>query len=205
MVAAPGMALCAPAPRLAQPLDGTKNAVAETNLGDLVADAMRAAVNADFALVQASALQPVTIPAGDLKEDDIRAMIVFADDTITVLQLGGARISDALERSLSMLPYPNKGFLQVSGLKVRFDSEAPPGSRVQSVVVATTNAPLDSAKTYRVAVPESLAKGALGYFRVFNSAPRDRSDITLSQALAQFAAANSPISLRVEGRIRPTQ
>jgi 2',3'-cyclic-nucleotide 2'-phosphodiesterase (5'-nucleotidase family) len=205
MVAAPGMALCAPAPRLAQPLDGAKNAVAETNLGDLVADAMRAAVNADFALVQASALQPVTIPAGDLKEDDIRAMIVFADDTITVLQLGGARISDALERSLSMLPYPNKGFLQVSGLKVRFDSEAPPGSRVQSVVVATTNAPLDSAKTYRVAVPESLAKGALGYFRVFNSVPRDRSDITLSQALAQFAAANSPISLRVEGRIRTTQ
>ncbi len=202
--------------RLAQPLDGTRSAVAETDLGNLVADAMRAAVNADFALVQSSALQAAHIPAGDLGEDEIRALLVFADDTITVLALDAAHLAEALERSVSMVPHPNKGFLQVSRLRLRFDPSRAPGARVVSIAVGASgpfdlaqgrraplpDAPLEPDRAYRVAVPESLAKGALGYFRVFNSAPRERTDITLLQAVSRFAAASTPVVARVEGRIQ---
>ena len=191
--------------RSTQPLDGSKNAVAETTLGNLVADALRAAAAADFAFIQASALQPVTIAPGELGLEEIRSMLVFADEPITVLRLDAGRIEDALERSLGLLPNPNKGFLQLSGLKVRFDQRRPPGKRVQSIVVAKNDTPLDRQKTYRVAVPESLAKGALGYFRVFDSVPRQRADVTLSEAVRRFVAANTPLAPRVEGRIKPTR
>jgi len=204
LVAAAGVGNAAAA-RLAQPLDGARSAVAETDLGNLVADAMRAAVNADFALVQSSALRAAQIPAGDLGDEEIRNMLVFPDDTITVLELDPAHLADALERSVSMVPQPSKGLLQVSRLRVRFDPSRAPGQRIVSIAAAATNAPLEPNRAYRVAVPESLAKGALGYFRVFNSAPRERSDTTIVQAVSRFAAANTPVVARVEGRIQATQ
>jgi len=188
--------------RLTAPLDGAKSALAETNLGDLVADAMRAAGDADFAFIQASALQAVTVPAGDFDLGKARGMLVLPDEPIVVMRLEGARVKEALERSLALLPYPNKGFLQVSGLKVRFDPAAPAGARTQSIIPTFAQAPFDQNKTYRVAAPESLARGGLGYFRVFNSARREKTDVTLIQALTRFIAAKSPLAPRVEGRIQ---
>jgi len=204
--------------RLAAPLDGAKNAVAETSLGNLVADAVRAAGAAtdqvapapllppsDFAFVQASALQPGTVPAGAVAADLARRIFVLPDEAIVVLQLDSAHITDALERSLALLPYPNKGFLQVSGLKLRFDPARPAGERVLSIATMPGNTPLASGRLYRVAMPESLAAGGLGYFRVFNSAPRQRIDATLSQALSRFIAANSPLLARIEERIQAAE
>jgi 2',3'-cyclic-nucleotide 2'-phosphodiesterase (5'-nucleotidase family) len=201
--------------RLAAPLDGARNAVAETNLGDLVADATRAAIatepgdqGADFAFIQASALQPGLEPADGVTADLARRILVLPDETVAVLQLSSGQIKECLERSLALLPYPNKGFLQVSGLKLRFDAARPPGDRVVSIVTAPgpagggASAPLAAGRLYRVAMPESLAAGGLGYFRIFNSAPRQRTEITLSQALSRFIAANSPVLARVEGRIQ---
>jgi 2',3'-cyclic-nucleotide 2'-phosphodiesterase (5'-nucleotidase family) len=195
----------ADAAQLAVPLDGAKNAVAETNMGDLVADAMRDAVQSDFALIQASALQAVTVPAGDLAAAAMREILVLPDEPIVVLQLDAAHIKDTLERSFALLPYPNKGFLQVSGLKVRFDPKRPVDARVQSIVSATTDASLEPNKMYQVAVPDSLARGTLGYFRVFGGIEVKRTDVTLAQALSQFVAAHSPLSPRVESRLKATQ
>lgn len=205
LVAALTAAVAADAPRLAVPLDGTKNAVAETNLGDLVADAMRDAAQSDFAFIQASALQAAAVPAGDLTPDAMRDTLVLPDEPIVVLQLDAAHIKEALERSLALLPYPNKGFLQVSGLKVRFDPSQSAGARLQSIVSAVNDQPLAPNKAYRIAVPDSLARGTLGYFRVFNGVTRERSNVTLVRALSQYAAAHSPLSPRVEGRIKTTQ
>ena len=191
--------------QLAVPLDGSKPAVAETNLGDLVADAIRAATEADFAFIQASALQPVSVTAGPIDTDQARSMLVLPDEPIVVLRLTGAAIKETLERSLALLPYPNKGFLQVSGLKVRYDPRLPAGARTLDIIVAAAGAPLDQGKTYRVAMPDSLARGALGYFRVFNSAQRQQTEITLIQALSSYVSAKSPVKQRVEGRIQSTQ
>jgi len=191
--------------RLAAPLDGAKNTVAETSVGDLIADVVRTATTADFAFVQASALQPVAVSKKTLTSDDLRAILVFPDEPILVLRLDGGRIREALERSLGVLPNPNKGFLQVSALGVRFDPSQAPGTRTREIVASRTKTPLDPKATYRVAMPESLAKGALGYFRVFNGAQREKTDITLIQALTKFAASQSPLSPRVEGRIRPVE
>jgi 5'-nucleotidase/UDP-sugar diphosphatase len=205
VILAQGTAFSDEVARLAVPLDGTKNTVAETNLGNFVADAVRAATTADFALVQASILQPTTVSTKILTTEDLRAILIFPDEPVVVLRLDGGRIREALERSLGVLPNPNKGFLQVSGLRVRFDPNQAPGARAREIVVAQTNAALDPKGTYRVAMSESLAKGALGYFRVFNGAPRERTDITLSQALTKFAASHSPLSARVDGRLQLLQ
>jgi len=204
LAAALTVAVAADAPRLAVPLDGAKNAVAETNLGNLVADAMREAAQSDFAFIQASALQAVTVPAGDLTPTAIRNVLVLPDEPMIVLQLDAARIKGAFERSLALLPYPNKGFLQVSGLRVQFDPGQPADERVQSILSALSDQPLAPNKAYRVAVPDSLARGTLGYFRVFNGVRRERTNVTLAQALSQYAAAHSPLSPRVEGRIKAT-
>ena len=54
-------------------------------------------------------------------------------------------------------------------------------------------------------MPRSLARGALGYFRVFNSAPSEDTEVTVAQALTAFAASIKPLAPRVEGRIKPIQ
>ncbi|UCH35605.1 MAG: 5'-nucleotidase C-terminal domain-containing protein [Armatimonadota bacterium] len=205
LIGAQGGAWSQETARLTVPLDGTKNAVAETNLGNLVADAVRAATTADFAFIQASALQPVTVPPGDVTVEALRAMLVFPDEPISVVRLDAARIQDALERSLALLPHPNKGFLHVSRLRLSFDQTASPGARLRGLVAVQTNAALAQDKTYRVAMPRSLARGALGYFRVFNSAPSEHTEVTLAQALTAFAVATKPLAPRIEGRIKPVQ
>jgi len=184
------------------PLDGRDSATQETNLGNLVADAVRTqAPQAQMAFVAASSLKQEVIPAGELSAARVAGLLVYPEDKITVLTLKGDQVRQALERSVSLEPLPNKGFLQVSGLVVWFDQGAPANSRVVRILLAD-GTPINPTGTYRVAMPAGLAKGGLGYFRVFTGAPKTDTDLTTLDALTRYLKDRSPVSPSVEGRIR---
>ena len=82
-----------------------------------------------------------------------------------MLDLSGKMVRLALERSVAIYPQPNLGFLQVSGIKFTVDPAKPVGERVTSVTVGS--APLVDNATYSVAVTNSMANGALGYWKVW--------------------------------------
>lgn len=182
-------------------LDGRQAAVAETNLGNLVSDAMRTQAQAQLALVPASYLKAVVIPAGPIDSARQEAMLSYPEDRLVVITLSSDQVRAALERSASLQPLPNKGFLQVSGLGFWFDAGAPAGRRVVRILGADGRA-LEAAARYRVAMPHSLARGALGYFRIFNGSPVTETNKTMLAALGQYLAAQGQVSPRVEGRIR---
>ena len=180
----------------------------ETGFGDLLADALRTASNANIAFVAAVSCKPGTIPAGPVTEAQLSAMLQNPGEVWAVSKLTGAQVQAAMEKSFSRLPGTNNGLLQVAGIKVKFDPDGGRNSRVKSITVGTapgseTYAPLDPAKQYRVAMPLSLAKGGLGYFTIFDAAKieGDPSTQSLLQALTGFASGKASITYPGTGRL----
>ena len=87
---------------------------AETNLGDLCADAYRMQSGADIAFVNGGGIR-VNIEAGDITLNDILLLAPYGK-YYTVIEVTGQQILDALEWGARNVPGENGGFLQVSGL-----------------------------------------------------------------------------------------
>lgn len=87
---------------------------AETNLGDLCADAYRAQSGADIAFVNGGGIR-VNIEAGDITLNNILKVHPFGN-AMCVIEVSGQQILDALEWGARNVPGENGGFLQVSGL-----------------------------------------------------------------------------------------
>jgi len=167
------------------PLVGKSARLAECSLGDLVADAVRASAGAEVALVPASQLRQKDLPAGDLTKDALTDALMSPDEQIALTEMDGAKLQSALEFGLAMLPNkPNPALLQVSGIAVTFRSDAPQNQRVLGVQVGSS--PLVPERKYRVAMPTSLAKGALGYFRLFDGLEVQKTGPTIAEALVGY-------------------
>jgi 2',3'-cyclic-nucleotide 2'-phosphodiesterase (5'-nucleotidase family) len=126
------------------------------------ADALRDFTSSDGAFLAAGLIKD-----GYKKTEDLAEMLLYPQDEVLVLKLTGAQIKAAFERSVSLFPQPNTSFLQISGFDVSFSKTAEPGSRVLSVRAG--GAALDSAHVYTVAMPASLGRGGLGYFKIWDT------------------------------------
>ncbi len=185
-------------------LSGTGSSSKETNLGNLVADAVRQTGSAQVALVPADEISSsADIPAGKTSPEKIVATLHYADDpsdTVVVLNLTGAQLLKVAERSVSRAPEPFEGFLQVSGLQIRYSAGQPEGKRVSLVGVGGSE--VDAGKSYRVATTRALAGGGLGYFQIWTS--KDIADDTgtpLAKSLSSYLSAHPVINSAVEDRI----
>ncbi|MEG1862256.1 MAG: bifunctional UDP-sugar hydrolase/5'-nucleotidase [Oscillospiraceae bacterium] len=87
---------------------------AETNLGDLCADAYRAAAGAQIAFVNGGGIR-APIKKGDITYKDILTVQPFGN-SLCMVEATGQEILDALEMGARVTPSENGGFLQVSGL-----------------------------------------------------------------------------------------
>ncbi len=95
---------------------------AETNLGDLCADAYRdQGGNTDIAFVNGGGIR-VQLNAGDLTLNNILSVHPFGN-SLTVIEVTGQQVLDALEWSVHSLPGEFGGFDQVSGITFEYDSE----------------------------------------------------------------------------------
>jgi 2',3'-cyclic-nucleotide 2'-phosphodiesterase/3'-nucleotidase len=131
-----------------------------------IADAIKEEANADMAFLAAGLLRAEYAEG----EDTLVKLLQFPTDEVAVVSLTGSQIVDALERAVALYPEPNPRFLQVSGLTVTFNPDAPEEGRIRAVAV--DGAELAPEGVYEVAMPVSLAIGGLGYFRIW-----DRSNV----------------------------
>ena len=92
----------------------------ETNIGDLCADAFRAAGDTDIAFANGGGLR-AGIEKGSVTYGDIIAVLPFGN-TVCTIEATGQQILDALEWGASGVPGENGAFLQVSGLTYEIDS-----------------------------------------------------------------------------------
>ena len=96
---------------------------AETNLGDLTADAYRYVLGADIGFSNGGGIR-ADIAAGDITYNDTLAVFPYGNMGC-VIEATGQQIKDALELASGNYPEESGGFLQVSGITYTIDSAVP--------------------------------------------------------------------------------
>ena len=175
---------------------------AETNLGDLCADAYRFQSGADVAFVNGGGVR-ANIPAGKITLNDILKVHPFGN-AMCVIEVKGQQILDALEWGARKVPGENGGFLQVSGLSYEIHSYIPDPCkadentmfagiegerRVQNVLIG--GEPIDPEATYTLASHDyMLLNGGDGY-SMFAGAPVLQDRVKLdNQVLIDYITEN---------------
>ena len=186
-------------------LDGRRDVVRsrESTLGNLIADAMRAATGAEAALINGGGIRgDRVIAAGSpLTRRDVMEALPFGDVTV-VVEITGATLRAALEHGVGSAERLAGRFLQVSGLRVVWDRAGRPGNRVRAVTIAGES--LDPDRTYRIALGAFIADGGDGY-AMLKSAKRiiGRQDgAEVASQLIDHVTRSTPVSPRIDGRIR---
>lgn len=144
---------------------------AETNLGDLCADAYRLVLGADIGFANGGGVR-ASIAPGNITYNDTLKVFPFGNMGC-VAEVSGQKIKDALEMASQNCPQESGGFLQVSGLTYTIDTAVKSGVqmdekgnflrvdgiyRVTDIMVG--NEPLDLNKIYTVASHNYMLKSA---------------------------------------------
>ena len=153
---------------------------AETNLGDLCADAYRILLGADIAFVNGGGVRD-NIKVGDITYGDIIKVHPFGNEACLV-EVTGQQIKDALELGSAAYPGESGGFLQVSGLTYTINADIPSSVvkndksefvkvdgayRVSDIMVG--GQPLDVNKTYTLASHNYMLKDAGDGYTMFGT------------------------------------
>ena len=179
-------------------LDGVREHVrtGETNLGNLITDAMRMSTGADVAFTNGGGIR-ASIDVGDITVNEILTSFPFTN-TLAVIEVTGAELLAAIEHGVKDYPAAAGQFPHVSGMKYTFDAGKPAGTRVTMVMIG--DEALDPAKTYKVVTNDFMAIGGDGY-TMFSNKPFVGEGGLLSDVLIEYVETNKEISPAVEGRV----
>jgi 2',3'-cyclic-nucleotide 2'-phosphodiesterase (5'-nucleotidase family) len=126
-------------------------------------------------------------------------------NVVATLTINGAELKTYLENGVSKMPAIDGRFAQVAGLCFDYNIEAAVGSRVSNVRRANpdgscsaTPVDLTAGSSYTLAINDFMAAGGDGYPVV---TPRITTQNLMDQVLADYIAANTPISPTVQHRI----
>lgn len=150
-----------------------------------VVEAIRQSAGTDIAWLGAAFFSDTKIEKGDRSAQDLTAILQYPDDEIVILNLKGEQIKQALLRAIELYPQRNNAFLQIAGLTVRFKPDENAQNRIATVRIGREN--LDPNRTYTVATTAPLARGALGYFRIWSKEQITRSTgVTVADAVKEY-------------------
>jgi len=179
-------------------LDGERetNRTQETNLGNLMTDAMLDVSGADVALTNGGGIR-ATINIGDITRGDTVKTFPFGN-YLVVKEVQGKDIVAALENGVSAYPETLGGFPQVAGMTFKFDPSKEIGHRVWEVNI--NGKPIDPDKTYTLATNDFMAAGGDQYVMF-----KDKKNVgefeALNEILVNYIKKSGEISPEVEGRI----
>ncbi|MBQ3155306.1 MAG: bifunctional metallophosphatase/5'-nucleotidase [Clostridia bacterium] len=171
---------------------------AETNLGDLCADAYRDQSGADVAIVNGGGVRDI-IKAGEITLNDILKVHPFGN-AMCVIEVTGQQIQDALEFGAKDVPSEFGGFLQVSGMTYEIHTYIPSSVkmdeakmfvgvegeyRVKNILVG--GEPLDVTKTYTLASHNYKLKGNGDGYTMFDGCKILQDEVKLdNQVLMDY-------------------
>ena len=164
-------------------LDGVKANVrsGETNLGDLITDALvwgakKNGEQVDAAVTNGGGIR-ATIAAGDITKKDVNTVLPFGN-TLSIVKVTGAELLEALEASTYCTPETIGGFPHVSGIEFTVDTtkaydqgDQYPGSTyyapksIQRVSIKSVGGKAFDAKAvYTIATNDFMASGGDTYY-----------------------------------------
>ena len=185
------------------------NRTEETNLGDLIADALIWSVQnkGSISTVDAAHTVAVTngggirasISAGDISKNDINTVLPFGN-TVAVVYVTGAELLEALEASTFSTPGPIGGFPQTSGIKFTIDTTKPfaqgpaypnstyykPASIRRVSIESINGQPFSPTDTYAVVTNNFCAEGGDTYYVFKNASSQFDTGIVMDEAVMEY-------------------
>ena len=186
-------------------LDGEKANVrtGETNLGDLIADAMlwQAGLldeGVDAAVTNGGGIR-ASIAAGDITKKDINTVLPFGN-TLYVVKVTGAELLEALEASTYCTPEAIGGFPQVAGIEftvntgAQFDTkELNPGSTygkpasINRVMIQTVGGEaFNPEETYTIVTNDFMGAGGDTYYAFKAASSGYDSGVPLDEVVMDY-------------------
>lgn len=185
------------------------NRTEETNLGDLITDAMVWYATKDgedlgvpaeniIALTNGGGIR-ATIEAGNISKKDVNTVLPFGN-TVSYITVTGEALLEALEASTASTPTAMGGFPQVSGINFTIDASKPydqgdlyPGTenfKPNSITRVTINSingkAFDAAANYVVVTNDFLASGGDTYYAFSVAETIVDTGVPLDEALMQY-------------------
>ncbi len=183
------------------------NRTEETNLGDFAADAILWAAKQALGDQVAAAITNgggirASIQVGDITMNDMKTVFPFGNE-VSVLEVKGSELLEALEAATSATPKALGAFPQVSGIVFSIDTTVPyengeqypdstyyapakPGSRVK--IESVGGQPFDPEALYIIATNDFTAAGGDTYyaFRYPNATSGYKTGVALEDALVNY-------------------
>ena len=170
----------------------------ETNLGDYIADWMRAISGADIAITNGGGIR-ASIPKGPITVNSVYTALPF-DNLLVKLELTGKQITAALENGFSKVETGEGRFPQISGVTVKVNLKNPAGSRIIEVLVG--GKPIELDKVYTVVTNDFMAAGGDGYTAFKES--KSSKWVTgnwMRDDLVDYIKQNPKVGITIDGRI----
>ena len=186
------------------------NRTEETNLGDLVSDAIMWTVVKDegslsvdtanaVAIVNGGGIR-ASINSGSITKKDVNTVLPFGN-TITVVYVTGAELLEALEASTYCTPTAVGGFPQVAGIEFTVDTTKAYDSNAETYPASTYYGPasinrvtinsvngreFDENATYAVITNDFMAAGGDTYYAFASSENKFDTGIPLDEAVMAY-------------------
>lgn len=148
---------------------GVRNS--ETNLGNLMADALRFSGKTEVAIQNGGGIRD-SISAGQVSVGDTFDVAPFTNLVKTAANVNGAQLKQVMEHTLSQASASGNAagqFGQISGMQVRYDTRAAAGARVLEIVLedgtvlVKDGVVVNAERTVTLATIDFLAGGGDGY------------------------------------------
>ena len=194
-------ALAAPIGRAAADFGNARPDRNETAWGRLVADAILDSTKADIALVSAGALKAGVLRAGDISQAQINALLSFPGDDVVTITISGAQLRAALERAVQAYPTGSNAFLHGAGFTAAFNTQAPTNERW--TMLRINGREVQNGDSIQAAMSAPLARGADGYSTIWPDAKIEKSNATVSRAIADWIKSKGTVSPENAPRFAP--
>lgn len=186
-------------------LDGERENIRakETNLGNMIADAMLdrtqsiSGHEAEVALTNGGGIR-TTIQPGDITKRNLYDVLPFPN-TLAVIKISGQELYNALEHGVGDIESGAGRFPQVAGMSFTLDAKAPQGKRVSDVKVG--GKALDLNKTYSMVTNDFMAVGGDGY-EMFKGKEVFNTGFTFYEVVEQYLIDAKTVAPKIDGRIK---
>lgn len=172
-----------------------QNAAGESALGNLIADAQRASVDADFGFMNPGGIR-ADLDAGPVTWGDLFTIQPFGNSVVR-MNLTGQQIYTLLNQQWLNQPFPR--ILQISGLTYTWDNGLPIGNRI--VEVQKNGAPIGLTTVYSVAVNSFIAAGGDNFTILTQGTNLLGGPVDLDALIAHVETLSQPFTAIIEGRI----
>jgi 5'-nucleotidase/UDP-sugar diphosphatase len=172
----------------------SRSGVGESPMYNLVTDAMRIQVEADFSFTNYGGVR-ADLKVGPITREDIFKVLPFGNQ-IVEFQADGKFLKKIIEEKIR----GNQRGLAISGGKIVYNNTQPNGDKITEFLI--DGKPLKADKMYRIATTDYLMEGNSG-LGILKEIPVEKVAYTgtlLRNAVIKYIEDHSPLNIEIQGR-----